>query len=88
MYLYSGTPKTFLQYLDGTTNTTLKVEPGNVYHVVPTDPTLPVLPYGYAASFTEVKSEDDEDRNPPPPSPTPEEATMTGESGVDHTESE
>jgi hypothetical protein len=87
MYLYTGPTKTFFQYTDGATGQTLTVEAGNVYHIEPTTPELPVVPYGYAQWFEPVKSEPDAD-DKPPVSPTPEEATMTGESGVDHTESE
>jgi hypothetical protein len=92
MYLYTGAPKTFLQYKDGTTGNTLSCEPGNVYHIVPTLPELPAVPYGFAANFALVTGEPDADREPAPEpeaAPTQDDhdlARMDGESGVAHTE--
>jgi hypothetical protein len=80
MYLYTGAQtKTFFQYLDGATGSTLVAEPGNVYHIVPTSPDCVVPPYG-SNSFVLVENEPDEDRH--------DLDRMTDESGVDHTESD
>lgn len=80
MYRYTGVQtKIFPQYLDGASGSTLTAEPGNVYHIVPTNAELAVPPYGNN-DFVLVENEPDEDRH--------QLDQMTGESGIDHTESE